>query len=106
MSAERLETLRKVVENLSPTRVLLPSDVLGLPDDIAFLLNTVHRGGGMALPELAALLGLEPAEAQEIAALLIERNYLHLEEAPEGPRYLVKYGGRVTAYRQSPLDKL
>ncbi len=100
MAVADFEGLVEKVARLSPVAGLAPMDLLDLPAPVARLLRHVLRCGSASLDELAATLQLEPAQASQIGAALVERGYLLAD--PPTPGTPLKYRVRLTSPRRRP----
>jgi hypothetical protein len=105
-SSERMQRLRRELEDCPTLSRVVPSDLLILLDPLLSTLQLAYRQGRISVNELASAMELDPAEARIFAARLIEKGYL-LAALPEEPdTYLARFSGRITRPGGSPLDKL
>jgi hypothetical protein len=106
MSTARFDFLRQEIDKCSRVEFLLPSDLLSLPTEVADVLQRTFRVNGADLAGLADTLRLEPAEAETIVGLLVDKRLLYPEEVDGKTIYKVRFSGRTTRPRRSPLDVL
>ncbi len=106
MSQERLELIRKELENCPPVRFVMPSDLIMLPDSVETVLRRAFRQGRVKLSELAEGMQLEFREAESVADTLIQKGFLHKQEGEGEAVYLARFGGRSNPPGGGLLDKL
>jgi hypothetical protein len=106
MNLEQFQRIRQELENTPRVTFILPSDLLMLPRAIRDVLNQAFREGGITMAALAVSMDLGPAEAGEIADILIRKGYLQKNDAKDVPVYTARLGGRVKHPGESPLDKI
>jgi DNA-binding MarR family transcriptional regulator len=75
MSVE-FEHICQELENLLPLKNVTPFDILSFNDPLRMVLNHAFRTGQISLTELATRLGIEIAETEMVARLLVEKGLL------------------------------
>jgi DNA-binding MarR family transcriptional regulator len=106
MSEEQFSRIRQEVEECPQLKVVLPSDLLTLPEDLASVLRRAFRAGTITLAELADGFGLEPAQAEVVAKHLIQKGFLHRKRVPGAKVYSARFGGRANQPKRGLLKKL
>ena len=106
MSSVRFEELSREVALFAPLARVVPTDLLLLPEPLQSALQLAYRQGHITVAELAAVLKLDPGEAQLLAGQLLEKGYLQPAPPEEGEEYLARFSGRITRPGGSPLDKI
>jgi predicted transcriptional regulator len=76
MKEDKYESLLQEVQELPHVEGVIPTNILGLPDSIAFLLRTMMRQGSMTVDELATFLEVSTSQADHLGEQLVARGYL------------------------------
>ena len=98
------DSLHDEVDNLETVEGITPLAATTLPDPFGPLLRKLIRQGSMTVEEIAAELGLDQDEAQDLGSHLAAKGYLREEEheASGGTVYRV-YLARIRKH-SIPLD--
>lgn len=100
---ESYEHILQELEKLEPVAGIIPTDVLDLPDMIGTVIRLLIRKGSMTLPDLAAAMQLEPAQARQIGDILTQKGFL-VKEYRSGKELIYRaYIARMRG-RNIPLD--
>ena len=106
MSEEQFSRISQELEECPQLRVVMPSDLLTLPEDLALVLRRAFRAGTITLAELAEGLGLEPAQAEVIAKHLVQKGFLRKKRVPGAKVFSARFGGKVQQPRRGLLKRL
>ena len=106
MNDEQFDRISQEVAACPQLKVVMPSDLLTLPEDLALVLRRAFRAGTITLAELAEGLNLEPARAEVIAGHLVQKGFLHRKRIPGAKVYSARFGGRIKQPRRGLLKKL
>lgn len=101
---ETFDIIRDELDRVSRVESLSMVDVMALPDPLRQAMTGFVRKGPFTARDLSTELGLEAAQAEEIAALLLKKGYLRIE--PGAADHEITYRislGRVRG-RNVPLD--
>ena len=98
------DTLRDELVNASRVSSLSMIDVMALPDPLRRVMTGFLRTGPFTAHDLRAELGLEGAQAEELASLLLEKGYLRIEPGAAGPDITYRISLGRTRGRNVPLS--
>jgi len=78
-----LERLKQDLEVWASPEGLRTTDMLDMPEPLRPILQTIMRRGSITIDELADELGCGPAEADEIADLLVSCGFLRTHDTQD-----------------------
>ena len=97
------DDLHHEVDNLDPVEGITALSATMMPEPFGSLLRKLIRKGSMTTEEIAAELGMDPIEAQDLGSHLAAKGYLREEEQQDSGTVFRVYLARIR--KQSiPLD--
>lgn len=76
---ETFDLLRAEIDSVARVESLSVVDLMALPDPLRQAVTGFMRKGAFTVHDVCAELGLEKAQAEELAGLLLEKGYLRIE---------------------------
>lgn len=98
------DTLRDELVSISRVTSVSMVDVMALPDPLRRVMTGFLRSGPFTVRDLRTELGLDGAQAEELAGLLLEKGYLRIEPGAVGRDITYRISLGRTRGRNVPLS--